>query len=87
VRALMRILEDKGQLKHKSEGVKYIYMPTRPRSKAARSALRNMLRTFFDDSPEKAVAALLDVSDTTLTDAELSRLRGLIDRAGQSRQR
>ncbi len=84
VRALMRILEDKGQLRHKQAGLKYIYLPTKPRRQAAKAAVRNLLRTFFDDSTEKAVAALLDVQDTKLTDNELAGLRKLIDKAGKN---
>ena len=85
VRALMRILEEKGHLRHRKDGVKYIYLPTRPRRAAGRSAMRNLLRTFFDGSTEKAVAALLDVSDNKLTDQQLNRLRGIIEQASKSK--
>ena len=85
VRALMRILEEKGHLRHRKEGVKYIYLPTRPRRAAARSAMRNLLRTFFDGSTEKAVAALLDVSDNNLTDQQLDRLRAMIELASRTK--
>ena len=85
VRALMRILEEKGHLRHRKEGVKYIYLPTRPRRAAARSALRNLLRTFFDGSTEKAVAALLDVSDNNFTDQQLDRLRAMIEQASRTK--
>ena len=81
VRALMRILEEKGHLRHRPQGVKYVYTPTRPRHAAAKSAVRQMLSTFFDDSASKAVAALLDVSDARLTKEELNRMRKLIDGA------
>ena len=83
VRTLMCILEEKGHLRHRKEGVKYIYLTTRPRRVAARSAMRNLLRTFFDGSTEKAVASLLDVSDNDLTDQELDRLRAMIEKAGR----
>ena len=83
IRALMRILEDKGHLKHKKQGVKYIYQPTRSRRLAARSAMRNVLATYFDSSAEKAVAALLDVSDTRLTAGELNRLKRVFDEGGK----
>ena len=86
IRALMRILEHKGLLKHKELGIKYIYSPTRPRRQAARAAVRNLIRTFFDGSTEKAVAALLDASDSKLTDDELHRLRELFNRAGKAKR-
>lgn len=81
VRALLRILEDKGHLRHDEEGGKYVYWPTRARDHAGRSALQRVLRTFFDNSAEKAVAALLDLSDADLSPAELDRLAQLIDHA------
>jgi len=81
VRALLRILEDKGHLKHRTEKGKYIYSPTHPRGRAGRSALRRMLNTFFDNSAAKAVAALLDVSDTKLSPKELEEIAQLIDKA------
>jgi predicted transcriptional regulator len=81
VRALMRILEEKGHLTHRTEGARYVYRPTRPRGAAARSALRRVLKTFFEGSTAKAVAALLDASDADLTDDELARLARLIETA------
>lgn len=81
VRALMRILEDKGHLKHKAEGNKYIYLPTRSRKQASRSAARRLLQTFFDGSTEQALAAMLEVSPSSPTQEELARLAGIIDKA------
>jgi len=81
VRATLRILEEKGLLRHREDGPRYVYRPTVPIGKARESALRGLLRTFFDDSPEKVMAALLDLSDADLGDAELERLQGLIDHA------
>jgi predicted transcriptional regulator len=81
VRALLRILEDKGHLRHESEGGKYVYTPTRPREHAGRSALRRVLQTFFDNSAEKAVAALLDLHDAELSPEDLDRLAHLIEQA------
>ena len=81
VRALLRILEGKGHLKHGKDGPRYVYRPTRSQRAAARSALRRVLETFFNGSAEKAVAALLDVSDADLTPEELERLGKLIDKA------
>src|SRR5439155_14497215 len=73
VRTLLRILEDKGHLKHRQEGLAYVYVPSRPRAQAGRSALRNVLRTFFDGSLEKAVAAHLGDAAADLSAAELER--------------
>ena len=81
VRALLRVLEEKGHLKHKKDSARYIYLPTRPRGNAGRSALRRVLQTFYDGSAEKAVAALLDVSDSKLSPEELDRLSRLIEEA------
>ena len=81
VRALMRILEDKGHLKHTKQGAKYIYRATRSRKVAARSAMRRVLRTFFDGSTENAVVALLGVSPTKLTPRQLNRIAALVEQA------
>jgi predicted transcriptional regulator len=81
VRALLRVLEEKGHLTHKQDGPRYIFVPKRPRQQAARSALRRVLNTFFGGSPEKAVAALLDVSDAQLSQEELDRLAEMIEKA------
>ena len=81
VRALLRVLEGKGHLKHAKRGAKYVYRPTVSRWRAARTALRRVLTTFFDGSPERAVAALLDVSDTRLSSRELDRLTRMIGQA------
>ena len=81
VRALMRILEEKGHLRHTAEGKRYIYAPTASRKQASRSAVRRLLRTFFDGSTEQALAALLDVSRDGATPEELERLARLIDNA------
>lgn len=81
VRTMLRILEDKGHLKHAKDGPRYVYQPTRARRSAGRSALRRALRTFFDGSVEKAVAALLDAGDADLSPDELDRLADLIEKA------
>ncbi len=83
VRALLRILEEKGQITHTQDGPRYVYRPTVAPEKASRSALRHVLRTFFDGSAEQAVAALLDEAGGDLSDAELDRLASLIDQARQ----
>jgi predicted transcriptional regulator len=81
VRAMLRVLENKGHLRHAAEGKTYVYVPTLPRTRASRSAMKNMLQTFFDGSAEKAVAALLDMSRSDLTEEELERLSRLIEQA------
>lgn len=81
VRALMAILVEKGHLRHRSAGGRYIYSPTRRRTQVGRSALRRVLDTFFEGSLEKAVAAILQGSDGNLPQAELKRLSELIQQA------
>jgi len=83
VRAMLRILEEKGHLKHQEEGLKYVYAPIVPRDKAKRSAVKHLLDTFFNGSPEQIMAALLDVSSTRLTREELDRMSAMIDKAKQ----
>jgi len=84
VRALLRILEDKGHVRHEQDGPRYVYAPTLPRNNAQRSALRHILQTFFNGSAEQAISALLDDQSTTLSTAELDRLAHLIDHARKS---
>ena len=81
VRAMLRVLENKGHVRHVLEGKSYVYLPTLPRTRASRSALQNMVSTFFDGSAEKAVAALLDISGSELTDDQLTHLSRLIEQA------
>ena len=78
VRALLRVLEEKGHLRHEEDGPRYVFLPTVPRERAGQSALKQLLHTFFDGSTEQAVAALLDLSSTRLSDEELGRLGRLI---------
>jgi predicted transcriptional regulator len=81
VRTLLRILEEKGHLTHRQDGLAFVYRPSRPRRRAGRSALRRVLQTFFDGSLEKAVAAHLGDAATELSQEELTRLADLIDQA------
>lgn len=81
VRALLRVLEEKGHLKHEQDGPRYVYMATVPRAEARDSAMRRLVRTFFDGSAEKAAAAFLDMSGAQLTDDELERLAEMIEQA------
>ena len=83
VRAMLRVLEDKGHVKHQEEGMKYVYAPVVTAGKAKRSAVKHVLETFFDGSAEQAVAALLDVSSSKLTREELDRMAELIEKAKQ----
>ena len=81
VRTLLGLLEKKGHLRHEQEGARYVYLPTVERDRARRSALRHVIRTFFDGSEERAVAALLDMSDARMSDETLRRLERLLDEA------
>src|SRR5215831_4638141 len=81
VRAMLRVLEEKGHVKHEAEGMKYVYVPTVGRDKAKKSAVKHLLDTFFGGSPEQIVAALLDVSATRLTAEELDRMSQMIEKA------
>ena len=81
VRAMLRILEEKGHLKHREEGLKYVYEPVVARERAKRSAVQHLLDTFFNGEPEQAMAALLDVSSTRLTREELDRMSAMIEKA------
>ena len=81
VRTLLRILEEKGHLRHRKQGRRFIYRPTRPRRRAGRSALRGVLETFFDGSLEKAVAAHLSDPAAELSPEELKRLARLVREA------
>lgn len=81
VRALLRLMEEKGYLQHAQDGQRYVYKATLARSQARKSALNNLLQTFFDGSAEEAVAALLDLRRKQLTAEELERLSQLIEQA------
>jgi predicted transcriptional regulator len=81
VRALMRVLEDKGHVRHVRDGARYVYLPTQPHHRAAHSALAQVVQTFFGGSVEQTVATLLSDADTRLSEEELSRLAALIDQA------
>ena len=78
VRTQLRVLEDKGHVRHEEEGLRYVYMPAVPRHAARKSALRHLVETFFDGSTEKAVAALLGREGSRLSDEELDRIADLI---------
>ena len=86
VRATMRILEGKGHLRHEVIGKKYVYRPTQPRDNAGRSAIQRVVDTFFRGSPLQAFAALLDVSESSMSEEERRRLRDMIDTARLARR-
>ena len=81
VRALLRILEDKGHIKHRQDGPRYVFLPCVSRETASKSALKRLVATFFQGSATQAMAALLEAHDTRLSDAELNQLQQLIKQA------
>lgn len=85
VRTMLSRLEEKGHLTHEQDGPRYLYRPTIDTERVRESALERVVRTFFQGSPGKTVAALLDRSSTELTDRELDELAELIERMRQER--
>ena len=81
VRTQLRVLEEKGHVRHEEDGVRFIYAPAVARHTARKSALRHLVETFFDGSPEKAVAALLGGEGSKLTEDQLTRIAEMIDKA------
>jgi predicted transcriptional regulator len=81
VRAMLRVLEEKGHIRHEQDGPRYVFVPRVARDRAQRSALRHVVKTFFEGSKEQVVAALLDDRSTELSEGELDRLARLIERA------
>ena len=81
VRTQLRVLEEKGHVRHDEEGLRYVYLPAVPRHAARKSALRHLVDTFFDGSTEKAVAALLGGEGSRLSDEELARITDLVAKA------
>jgi predicted transcriptional regulator len=78
VRAMMKVLEDKGHLRHEQDGLAYVYFPTVSVESASRSAVSHLLRTFFQGSAERAVAAVLQSSASKLSDDELQRIAQMV---------
>lgn len=81
VRAMLRILEEKGHLVHENDGPRYVFLPTTPREEARETALRGVIQTFFGGSPENAVTALLDLGDDDLDSEALERIAERIEQA------
>jgi len=87
VRAMLRILEDKGHIVHEQDGPRYVFLPTVPREEASETALRRLVRTFFAGSPEGAMAALLDLDGDRLDENALQRLAEMIEEARREEDR
>ena len=83
VRAKLRVLEEKGHVRHEEESLRYVYLPTVARDTARKSAMRHLLSTFFEGSVEDAVAAMLDLSAANLSTKDLDRIADLIKEAKQ----
>jgi BlaI family penicillinase repressor len=81
VRTQLRVLEEKGHVRHEEHGLRYVYSPAVPRRAARKSALRHLVETFFDGSAENAVAALLGGEGARLSDEELQRIAELVDKS------
>jgi predicted transcriptional regulator len=78
VRAMLRILEEKGHLRHEEDGPRYVYLPVVSSARARRTILRDVVRRLFDGSTEEAVAALLESSSARMSNDELDRLQRMI---------
>jgi predicted transcriptional regulator len=87
VRTMLRILEEKGHVRHQPDGPRYVYIPRVARDKAKRSALQHVVNTFFEGSASQVMAALFELSPRELDDDEIARLRHLIDTAKQARKK
>ena len=81
VRTQLRVLEEKGHVRHEEEGLRFVYMPAVSRHAAAKSALRHLVETFFDGSSEKVVAAVLGGDGARVSEDELDRIARLVDKA------
>ncbi len=86
VRSILRILVEKGHLKHRQDGPRYVYLPTVSRDRARRSALEQVVETFFDGSAEGALAALLDLRRPELSPDDVARLESLIERLREAEE-
>jgi predicted transcriptional regulator len=83
VRGMLRLLEQKGHLRHEYDGPRYVYLPTADPAKVSRSAMRHLVRTFFDNSASSAVSAMLGMYESRLGDEDLARLEAAIDQVRQ----
>lgn len=87
VRGMLRLLEEKGYVRHEWDGPRYVYLPTADPERVRKSAVRHLLRTFFSNSMESAVAAMLGVAEQPPSDEELKRMAKLIDDARRGRKK
>jgi predicted transcriptional regulator len=87
VRAKLRVLEEKGHVRHQEESLRYVYLPVVARESARKSALRHMVTTFFAGSVQDTVAALLDLSAAKLSSEDLDRISGMIEQAKKEGER
>jgi len=87
VRTQLRVLEEKGHVRHEEEGLRYVYMPAVPRAAARKSALRHIVDTFFDGSAEQVVAAVLGGEAARLSDDDLARIADLVAKARKDGKR
>ncbi len=81
VRSILRILEEKGHIRHEEDGKRYVYLPAESSSDAARSALQQLMNTFFAGNPEGLVRTLLSEGETRVSDEDLNRFAALIEEA------
>jgi BlaI family penicillinase repressor len=86
VRAALAVLARKGHIRHEVQGLRYVWTPRVGRERARKTALRHLVRTFFDGSVEQAVSALLDEGSAKLSESELARIRGLIEKAEKAKE-
>lgn len=84
VRVTLGILAKKGHLEHHADGRRYIYSPTLPREKAGQSAVSNLVKTFFEGSPSRAILTMLDMSSGRLTEEELDEIAKMVDKGKRS---
>jgi predicted transcriptional regulator len=87
VRTQLRVLVNKGHVRHEEQGLRYVYSPTVPRHTVRQSALKHLMETFFEGSAEKMLATLLGTGGSKLSDEELDRLAGLIEKAKKGGKR
>src|SRR5437762_5177441 len=87
VRAQLRVLEEKGQVRHEEEGLRYVYLPKQPRSRIQQSALKHLVETLFEGSAEKLIAALLGKGSSEITEEELERMAKLVEKAKREGKR
>jgi BlaI family penicillinase repressor len=87
VRAQLRVLEDKGHVRHEEEQLRYVYLPAESPQKVRRSAVKHLLDTFFEGSPAKVVEALVGRDGDRLSEEELDRIAQLVERARREGKR